>query len=112
MICTVTGEPIEIIFSPGSMSDAKVFKYFNFDLPEKSKLYGDPMYNDYEFEDFVKEAANIDILPVRKNNMTRQHHPCLKFLINHMRKGIETTFSRITNLFPKKFMLLLLKVLN
>lgn len=102
MICTLTGEPVEFIFAPGSVSDAKVFKDFDFDLPEKSKVYGDGMYNDYNYEKLVKEALNIYILPARKENMKEQHDPALKFLINRMRKNIETTFSRITTLFPKK----------
>jgi hypothetical protein len=102
MICTVTGEPVEIIFAPGSVSDAKIFKEFELNLPKKSKLYGDGMYNDYAWEDVTKEALDIDILPIRKSNMTRQHAPSLRFWINRQRKNIETTFSRITGLFPKR----------
>ena len=102
MICTLTGEPVETIFAPGSVSDAKIFKEFDLDLPKKSKLYGDGMYNDYAWENIAKEALDIDILPTRKLNMTRQHHPSLRFWINRQRKNIETTFSRITGLFPKR----------
>lgn len=102
MICTVTGEPIEIVIAPGSVSDAKVFKDFELNLPEKSKLYGDGMYNDYAWEDIVKEALNIDILAIRKSNMKRQHSPVVAAWINRQRKNIETTFSRITRLFPKR----------
>jgi hypothetical protein len=102
MICTVTGEPVELIFAPGSVSDAKIFKEFELDLPAKSKLYGDGMYNDYAWEDVAKEALDIDILPIRKSNMTKQHAPHQNFWINRQRKKIETTFSRITALFPKR----------
>jgi uncharacterized protein YebE (UPF0316 family) len=102
MICTVTGEPVEIIFAPGSVNDAKIFKEFELDLPEKAKLYGDGLYNDYIWEDIAKEALNIDILPARKSNMKKQHEPSLKAWINRQRKNIETTFSMITAQFPKK----------
>lgn len=102
MICTVTGEPVEFIFSPGSVSDAKILKEFTFDLPDGSRVYGDGIYNDLHYEAIVKEALNIDLLPTRKENMKVQHHPALQFLINRMRKSIETTFSKITSLFPKK----------
>lgn len=102
MICTVTGEPIEVIFAPGADSDAKIFKEFELDLPENSRLYGDGLYNDYVHEDIVKEALNINILPARKSNMKKQHEPVLKAWINRQRKTIETAFSEITALFPKK----------
>lgn len=102
MICTIIGEPVEFIFAPGATSDAKVFKDFDLNLPKKSKLYGDGMYNDYDHEEMVKDALDIDVLAARKENMKKQHHPALRFLINHTRKSIETSFSKITGLFPKK----------
>ncbi|MBP6870005.1 IS982 family transposase, partial [Candidatus Babeliales bacterium] len=102
MICTVKREPIEIIFAPGAVSDAKIFQEFEFDLPSGSKLYGDKMYNNYHVEDRLKSISNIDVLPIRKSNLKRQHTPELTRDIKKKRKSIETTFSQITNLFPKK----------
>jgi len=102
MISTIEGGPIEIIFAPGAPSDAKIFKHFDFDLPAGSSLYGDSMYNDYELEDDLKEDLDITLFAARKSNMKRQYEPHVKFLVDHYRRNIETTFSRITNFFPKK----------
>lgn len=102
MICTISGEPIEIIFAPGAMSDAKIFQEFEFNLPSGSKLYGDKMYNNYKLEDMIKNSLNIDILPIRKSNLKRQHEPSIAKHIRHARKSIETAFSQITSLFPRK----------
>jgi len=101
MICTTKREPIEIIFSPGSISDTTIYKQFEYDIPEGSIAYGDGAYNDYEHEDFLKESADITILAIRKSNMIRQHPKALTSLIHRFRRNIETTFSEITSLFPK-----------
>jgi len=101
MICTVNREPMEIIFAPGAVSDAKIFQEFEFDLPSGSKLYGDKMYNNYKVEDRLKSSSDINVLPIRKSNLKRQHTSELTRDIKKKRKSIETTFSQITNLFPK-----------
>jgi hypothetical protein len=101
MIVTKSGEPVEFILSPGAPNDVKVLKDFEFDLPEGSIVYGDKGYNDYEFEDLLKEIANINLRPIRKKNSKRAYDPWVPFLHNKTRKYIETTFSKITNLFPK-----------
>lgn len=41
MITTINKEPIEVVFSPGSYHDSKVFKQFDLDLPKNSTLYAD-----------------------------------------------------------------------
>jgi hypothetical protein len=101
MIATTDRKPVEIIFYPGAASDAKIYKFFDLDLPEGSTVYGDALYMDYEFEEQVKYDANINLLNSRKSNSKRPHMPYLSFLIQHGRKKIETTFSCITSLFPK-----------
>lgn len=102
MIVTTKREPVEIIFAPGSISDAKIAKSFDFDLPEGAVINGDSMYTDYEFEELLKESAQLNLLPMRKSNSKRPHSPSLAYLIEHARKKVETAFSCITNLFPKK----------
>jgi IS5 family transposase len=102
MITTTCGEPVEIAFSPGSEHDLKIFKQMNLSLPEGSTIYADKAYNEYEFEDLAKDGGNIRICPQRKKNSKRQVSQALEFITNHTRKRIETTFSSITRLFPKK----------
>lgn len=102
MISSIHGGPVEIIFAPGSVSDAKIAQVFDFDLPKGSILYGDSMYGIYTLEDDLKEDLDITLLASRKSNMKKQHEPHINFLISHFRKTTENTFSRITSLFPKR----------
>ena len=101
MVSTITRAPIEFIFAPGSHHDSAVFKQFQLDLPENSTLYSDSGNTDYNYEDILRDAG-INFLPARKSNSKRPHSPVLAYLINHFRKPIETTFSSITSLFPRK----------
>lgn len=101
MIISKTGKPIEFILAPGSHNDAKIFKQFNFDLPENSVVYGDKSYNNYSFEDMLKEAIKIILKPIRKKNSKRPFEPWICYLQSKIRKQIETTFSQITHFFPK-----------
>jgi len=102
MVSTIKQEPVELIFAPGSVHDLKIFKSFDLDLPEESTIYTDSANTDYEYEDLLKEAANLNLLAARKENSKRKREPYIEFLIQHARKKVETTFSRITALFPKK----------
>lgn len=102
MIATVSGKPVELIIAPGSFSDIKVFRDFDYDLPPGAIIYGDAIFNDYHWEDTLNEAANITLLAARKSNSKRPHSLLNEYLINRYRKTIESTFSTITNLFPKK----------
>ena len=50
----------------------------------------------------LNEIAEIQVIPERKANAKRQHSGCLRYLQSILRKRIETTFSGITRLFPRK----------
>jgi len=102
MIVTTKRQPIEIIFAPGSVSDAKIAPQFDFNLPEGATAYADSLYTNYEHEENLKQHSGINLLPARKKNSKRPHIPAIEFLIQHSRKKVETTFSCITGLFPKK----------
>lgn len=102
MVSTINQEPVELIFAPGSVHDVKIFRSFNLDLPKESTIYTDSANTDYEYEDILKEAANITLFAARKENSKRKREPYIEFLIQQARKKVETTFSRITALFPKK----------
>lgn len=101
VIATTNQEPIEVVFAPGCENDGKVFKRFDLDLPEESTIYADKAYNSYFDEDFFKEN-NINFVAERKVNAKRQLSGYLSYLQSYWRKRIETTFSNITTLFPKK----------
>ena len=101
MITSKNGCPIEFSFAAGSDSDIKIFKEMNLDLPKGSKIYGDKAYNDYIHEDLAREALEIEIVAQRKDNSKRKISPALNYILSTTRKRIETTFSCITQLFPK-----------
>jgi len=101
LVTSSTGAPIEILIAPGSYHDCRVFKAFNLDIPEGSVIYGDTAYTDYEYEDLLKDAAGISLVPGRKENSKRPLEPCLEFLRKLKRKIIETAFSEISALLPK-----------
>ncbi|RKZ92794.1 MAG: hypothetical protein DRR19_03180 [Candidatus Parabeggiatoa sp. nov. 1] len=56
-------QPIEFILCLYLANDCKILKEFNLELPEGSIIYGDKAYNDYEYEDILKEAVNIFLKP-------------------------------------------------
>jgi hypothetical protein len=103
MTVTASGKPVEFLFAPGSESDLKVLKQQRFDLPDGSICYGDKIYNDYKYEDFLREIAGIILKPIRKKNSKRAEGDSIaRRAARYTRKRAETTFSSVTNFFPKK----------
>lgn len=101
MIATTSGLPIEFIITPGSVADITALRLMDIDLPWGSCVYADRAYSDYSYEDFLREAAGISLIPQRKACLKRQHSGPLAYIQSIMRKRIETMFSQITRLFPK-----------
>jgi hypothetical protein len=97
---TEHGQPVEFFLTPGSWSDTRALKMYNFDLPKGSLLTGDKAYNDYAFEDLLEEAR-LDLQPLRKKNSKRPVLPCIQSLLACYRKVIETTGSLMEQLLPK-----------
>ncbi len=101
MIISASGAPIELLLAPGSEPDVNVVKGFHFDLPPGAKIYGDKAFNDYQFEEDLQQMFGVLLQPLRKKNSLRPTDPYLKIWHQRVRHGIETTFSLITNFFPK-----------
>ena len=102
VITTTQGEPIEFLLTPGSCNDCKALKMFQMDYPSGSIIYADKGYNDYQEEELLMEAAEIELAVQRKIDSKRPHSGCKDYIINLKRKVVETVFSGIANLFPKK----------
>ena len=102
LITLANGLPVEFLITPASVADITAFKMMEIDLAPTSRVYGDKAYTDYHFEDLLNEIAEIQVIPERKANAKRQHAGCLRYLQSILRKRIETTFSGITRLFPRK----------
>lgn len=102
MITTSDGKPIEFIITPASTADITAFKLMEIDLPQNALIYGDKAYTQYSFEDDLQEFEKIRLIADRKQNATRQHSGCVQYLQAILRKRIETTFSQLVRMFPRK----------
>lgn len=100
LVSTGSGQPVDFVLTPGATSDITGFKLLDLDLPPGSTLHADRAYNDYAQEDCL-EAAAINLQPLRQKNSKRPLPAWLEFLSKPVRQRIETTFSQITNFFPK-----------
>jgi hypothetical protein len=100
LMVTARGAPVEFFLTPGSWSDTRALKMYQFDLPEEALITGDKAYNDYHLEDMMLEA-NLNLLPLRKNNSHRTLPAWLTSLLSSCRKVVETTGSLIERLLPK-----------
>jgi 2-hydroxychromene-2-carboxylate isomerase len=91
---------LKFVLTPGADGDAQVLKPLNLDLPEGSPLTGDKAYNDYTYEDWLREV-NLFLIPLRKENFKRPLEPALTYLMARARKAIETTGRLIERLLLK-----------
>lgn len=100
IMVTEHGQPIEFFLTPGSCSDTKAYRQYDFDLPAGAWITGDKAYNDYEVEDVLCEAG-LMMSPMRKDNSKRPVPPWVTYLQSCYRKIVETTGSLIERLLPK-----------
>jgi hypothetical protein len=101
LLVTEQGQPVELFLTPGSTADVSTLENYAFDLPAGSTVYADRGYNDYGFEDDLRETDGIDLQPMRKKNSKRPDPPWVRYLQHHYRKMVETAGSMITQRFPK-----------
>ena len=102
VLATEHGLPVEIAFIPGAYAGQSALKRLDFYLPEDSLVYADSGFTDYEWEDFYNEHEGIDFQIARKKGSKRGDTFIDHVAKKQNRKRIETTFSEITTLFPKR----------
>lgn len=102
MITTCEGRPVEFIITPASTADITAFKLMEIDLPQGASIYGDKAYTQYSLEDELQEFEKIKLIADRKKNATRQHSGYIQYSQSILRKRIETTFSQVTAMLPRK----------
>ena len=102
VITTEEGLPVELCFLPGRYADVKALNTLPRHLPPGSERYGDGGFTDYQAEDLAKELDHISFEICRKNNSQRGDLYAIKLWKTQMRKYIESTFSAISGLMPKK----------
>lgn len=102
VLTTTNGIPVEFCFVPGSESDVQALKKLPMTVAPESSIYADSGYTDHTIEDDAKDAESLRLMIQRKSNSKRKDEPWIRFLKEHMRKGIETTFSMLKGLFLRK----------
>lgn len=102
MMTTDDGKPVEFIITPASTADIAAFKTMEIDLPPHASIYGDKAYTQYSLEDDLQEFEKIRLIADRKTNARRQHSGCVQYVQSVLRKRIETTFSELTSMLPRK----------
>jgi hypothetical protein len=100
LMVTAQGQPVEFFLSPGALSDTKALKLYAFDIPDGAKITGDQAYNDDQYEDLLAETHR-SLVPLRRQNSKRPHHPALTYRISTARHAVETIGSLIERLLPK-----------
>jgi len=101
LLITGHGAPVEFVLTPGSCADISAFKEFTLDLPVGALIHADRAYTDYAEEDLLQAAGGLTLQPQRKKNAKRLLPLCKEFVSKPIRQRIETSFSQLTNLFPK-----------
>src|SRR3954466_9659231 len=101
LVVTGAGGPVEVSLAAGSGADVTVFKELELDLPEGSIICADKAYTDHDFEDLLKEVG-LHLKAQRKKNSKRLMPMWEEFLGKPIRQYVETVFSQLTSLFPKK----------
>jgi hypothetical protein len=107
LIVTADNLPVDYFIVADSFHDATALQAMNIHLPAGSQLYGDTGppgggYTDYQQEDLAAECDEIFFKMHRKKNSLRADPAWEVFLKNTFRKPVESVFSQITNLFPRK----------
>lgn len=101
LLVTEKGHPVELFLTPGSVADVSTLYDYVLDLPPGSTIYADRGYNNYHFEDDIRDTDGSTFLPMRKKNSKRALPPWTRYLQHHYRKIVETSGSLITQRFPK-----------
>lgn len=105
MIVAASGEPVEFLIAPGCESDLTLLKQLRFDLPPGSICYADKIYNDYGYEDLLREAAGI--IPDRYGKKIPKERKEIPYKEDQSLIPVKKSnllSAELRNFFPKKFM--------
>jgi hypothetical protein len=100
-VLTLNGTPVEFCITAGSEADVRALHALPLAVAPESSIYADAAYTDYRVEDLLFHTEGVHLAVQRKKNSKRADPPYRDFLKQHLRKGIETTFSQIKARFPR-----------
>ncbi len=102
VITTAEGVPVEFCVLPGKFADIEGLAHLALELPREAHLIADSAYTNFEWEDYLLNQEQINLLVQRKSNTRRGIEPRLEDYKTIFRKRIETAFGDLMKLFPKK----------
>lgn len=95
LIVSESGQPVELVFAPGSTADIEMLRSMPLELPEHCALVGDKGFLDRGLESDLKDDASIHLLVPRRKNMKEQLDDLVQWVAGSLRKQVETTFSQL-----------------
>jgi Transposase DDE domain len=102
VLTTASGIPVEFCFVPGRQHDVTALYQLPLAVAAESRIYADNAYINQDIEEMMLLAEGVELKVQRRTNNKKQDEPWIRFIKQYMRKPIETAFSGIKNLFPKK----------
>jgi hypothetical protein len=96
LIVSASGQPVELVFAPGSTADIEMLRSMPLELPEHCALVGDKAFLDRGLETDMKDDAGIHLIVPRRSNMKEQLDDLVQWVAGSLRKQVETTFSQLT----------------
>jgi hypothetical protein len=95
------GFPVSFEWTPGSIHDVTAFKAMNMEALDGGILYADAAYNDYNLEEELADQG-LNLMAARQPKSHRPWPEKVSRLLERKRKPIETFFSRLMRLFPRR----------
>lgn len=102
MVTTSNGVPVDYIITSGNVHDSKAFKSMELNLPQESILLGDSAYGDASYQQTLWDELAIVLKTPSKSNSKKKKDDTSEKIINAGRKRIESMFSSLKGLFPRK----------
>lgn len=102
LITTHEGVPVHYLITYGCVHDNKAMQAMLFHLPAESRLIGDSAYTNRAFAQKLANAHHVCLQTPDKTNTLKRNSPELENEIAAKRKCIESVWSAIKSLFPKK----------
>lgn len=102
VLTTANGIPVEFCFVPGREHDGVALCQLPLQVAAESRIYADNAYTHQQIEEMILQADGVELMVQRRANNKKQDEPWIRFIKQYMRKPIETAFSGIKALFPKK----------
>jgi hypothetical protein len=98
LVCTAEGVPVSFALIEGAHHDLTAIHELCFVLPEGAKVYGDKAFNSADDEATMLQDTGVELIPIRRKNMTTQNTLAETFALQRYRHQIETLNSQLEHM--------------